>query len=411
MTNPDGSLDKWFLRQLIIKVLKNVKASKKKYDAIVIGLGSMGSAALYYLAKQGMNVLGIEQFGPLHEKGSYSGYSRIIRKAYFEHPDYVPLLEAAYNEWDHLEQTSGSNLFHKTGLLYIDQKNGPIGNGVLDSATKYQIEIDSLDVEKAKTDYPFFSLLEDSRILFEKNAGFLDVEKSLTILHQLGIQHGAECRFYSPVKSWKFTNNDVMVTLENGEEILSHKLVICGGAFTQKLVEKISLPLKITQQLLVWIETNLSEKEESELPCWTYCTPGDSRIFYGFPKLNHKNAPIGLKIAYHSPGETINPTFLSAIPKKEDLDKILGFLEKYMPGVFKKVVATKNCLYTNTPDEHFILDYLPDTDDRVIIATGFSGHGFKFIPAIGKIIMEWTALDIPHVNIDFLNSNRFGNED
>jgi sarcosine oxidase len=377
------------------------------YDTIVIGLGSMGSAALHYLAKSGANVLGIEQFGPLHENGSYSGYSRIIRKAYFEHPAYVPLLESAYHEWYQLEDSCSEILFHKTGLLYIDSENGPIGNGVLDSASEYDIPIQKVEVRDAKISYPYFTYDHFSRILLEKNAGFLDVEKSLTAFQHIASENKASFRYHSKVSSWIINDDKVIVLLQNGEEFHTAKLVLCGGAYTNQIIQPISLPLKVTKQLLVWVDTFLSEQEETTLPCWTYCTPDDSRIFYGFPKLAKKGSPAGLKIAYHSPGESILPENLSNIPNKEDLDKIYAFMDQYMPGVFKKKITTKNCLYTNTPDENFILDYLPKTNQQVIIAAGFSGHGFKFVPAIGKVMAEMAFNNNPSIDIDFLRIDRF----
>jgi glycine/D-amino acid oxidase-like deaminating enzyme len=241
----------------------------------------------------------------------------------------------------------------------------------------------------------------------EKNAGFLDVEKSLTTFQHVASENRASVRYHTKVRSWKIINDKIIVLLHNGEELHTVKLVLCGGAYTNQITQHVSLPLKVTRQLLVWVDTFLSEQEKSTLPCWTYCTPDDSRIFYGFPKMVKKGSPGGLKIAYHSPGRIIEPENLTKIPNKEDLDKIYAFMDQYMPGVFKKTITTKNCLYTNTPDENFILDYLPDTDNCIIIATGFSGHGFKFVPAIGKIISELADNKNPHVDIDFLRINRF----
>ena len=373
----------------------------------MIGLGSMGSAALYYLSGTGAKVIGIEQFDSLHEKGSYSGYTRIIRKAYFEHPDYVPLLHSAYNEWYNLEEKCSENFFHQTGLLYIDSENGPIGNGVLTSSELYDLPVQKIGLAEAKVDYPYFVYDSFSRILLEKNAGFLDVEKAITSFQKLAVRNGAKCLFNSPVRTWGQKSGEINVELFNGTCLVTKKLIICSGAYTDLLTPAQHLPLNVTNQLLIWIETFLTEKEERELPCWTYCTPGDNRIYYGFPSFAKKGSPGGLKIAYHSPGQKINPLNHTDTPNKEDMKRIHHFMETYMPGVFKKITYTKNCLYTNTPDENFLLDYLPDTDNQVVIATGFSGHGFKFVPAIGKIIAN-LILDQPlEINIDFFSFNRF----
>jgi sarcosine oxidase len=378
------------------------------YDIIVAGTGSMGAAACYYLAQKGYNVLGLEQFDSLpHDKGSHGGQSRIIRKAYFEHPDYVPLLNRAYRNWQQLEETTGEKLYFRTGLVYCGPADHAIISGVKHAASVFGIPLEKIN-EKSR--FPFFKIPGEHEILLEPDAGFLLPGKAIALLIDEARKTGAIINTGETLMDWKRENGEVTVVTSR-KKYSAKKLIITTGAWTAQVLKNFAIPLKVTRQVLVWVHpVNSSDLGPENFPCWLIADHTIKGAYYGFPYFDEKEypGPSGLKFGLHYPGAIADPDNVNRQITDTELNDIINGIRNYFPLTGSPVVHTATCLYNNTPDENFIIDHLPGNED-VIIACGFSGHGFKFVPVIGEILAELATEGRTTLPIDFLRLNRFVN--
>jgi sarcosine oxidase len=383
--------------------------SNTSFDVIVIGVGSMGSATCYYLAKQGHKVLGIEQFDISHEFGSHAGQSRIIRKAYFEHPDYVPLLEKAYENWKTFEKEIGEQLYFKTGLLYAGASNNEIIKGVKQSAALYNIELEKLDLADTAKRFPRFTFPQNFEILFEPEAGFIPPEKAIRLYANEAKRLGATIHSNEKVIEWKKDGEDIIIKTDKNT-YHCNKLIITAGAWAGKMIPGFANKIKVTRQFVAWIKPNNEQQFAlNNFPCWMIGDDDKHGCYYGFPLLDTKKfgAPDGLKMAHHFPSHITDPDNVNRQTTKEDIENVKYCLDKYLPGVLESVLSTKICLYGNSPDENFIIDKLPGFEDNVSIACGFSGHGFKFASVIGEILADLAITGKTSLPMDFLNAKRF----
>lgn len=377
------------------------------FDVIVLGVGSMGAPACYYLAKKGYKVLGLEQFSISHEFGSHAGQSRIIRKAYFEHPNYVPLLKRAYENWKSLEEETGEKIYHETGLVYFGEHGSEMLNGVMRSADLYDIPVETFDNAEAAIRFNTFNIPGSFVTLFEPGAGFVTPEKAIRLYAGQAIKNGAEIHTGEKVIEWRKDGNGIAVRT-NKNNYRCGKLIISAGAWSGKMIPALSGRLKVTRQFFAWIKPKAWDRFMlHDFPCWLLTDDKRPGCYYGFPVISSGIAegPVGLKIAHHYPGTNCDPDHVNREIVTEDLEDLHYALEKYLPGVFDSLIAAKTCLYTNTPDENFIIDKFPD-NDHVIIACGFSGHGFKFAPVIGEILAELASKGATSQPIDFLSASR-----
>ncbi|MBO6524146.1 MAG: N-methyl-L-tryptophan oxidase [Balneolaceae bacterium] len=374
------------------------------YNTIIIGLGSMGSSALYQLAKRGIKALGLEQFGIGHTKGSHSGQTRIVRKAYFEHPDYVPLLEEAYKGWDSIQRETGKQLFHKNGLVYFGEPGHKVMEGVEFSANTFNIRLARMINEQLK----MFEIPSHFQALIEPEAGFAVAEETIRSFIGQAEKLGAEVQTRETVMGWRLKDNYVEVHTDK-MEYHTEKLILTAGAYTNQLIHGFSNQLTVTRQLIFWIKPEHPDQFAPErFPCWVVAEPEYPGIFYGFPILSAEQGGNGLlKIAHHAPGEFIHPKDLNKLNPEKEKEKLRSFLKKYLPEIGGDIVEVTACLYTYSPDEHFIIDFLPDTNSRVVLAAGFSGHGFKFVPVVGEILADLALQGKTELPIDFLRLNRF----
>ena len=378
------------------------------FDAIVIGVGSMGSATCYYLSKRGHKVLGLEQFDISHEFGSHAGQSRIIRKAYFEHPDYVPLLEKAYKNWNTLEQETGEELYFKTGLLYAGTANNEMIKGVKQSAFLYDIELEKLKVADATKRFPQFTFPENLEVLFEPEAGFIPPEKAIRLYASRAKKNGAAIHSNEKVIEWEKEGNTVLVKTDK-QTYQCNKLIITTGAWAGKMIPGLADKIKVTRQFVAWIKTkNDGQFELNKFPCWMIGDDLKHGCYYGFPLLDTEKfgEPAGLKLAHHFPFQITDPDNVNRQTTEFDIENLNYCLNKYLPGVFDSILHTKICLYANSPDENFIIDKLPGFEENVSIACGFSGHGFKFASIVGEILADLAIDGKTDLPIDFLNAKR-----
>ncbi len=370
----------------------------------------MGVSACYWLAKRGYKVLGLEQFEIPHEKGSHAGQSRIIRNAYFEHPDYVPLLERAYYNWVQLEKQTGMDVYFKTGLLYHGPPGHEMMKGVRETASLYDIPVNHLTRQQLGSGFSPFNIPADLESIYELSAGFIRPEKAVTLYKEEAVKCGADIHINETVLEWTKENAGIKVITDKSI-YYSKKLIITAGAWSGKMIPGLNTSLKITRQIIVWVKPTDEKKfMPDRFPCWMVADDKREGVLYGFPYLLKEQFgdPGGLKFAWHHPGEVTDPDHVNRTITKEETADLIQQVAEYIPAVANAaLVAAKTCLYANSPDENFIIDHLPDSDGDVTIACGFSGHGFKFVSVVGEILADLSMNGQTGLPIDFLSLKRF----
>ncbi len=370
------------------------------YDVIVLGIGGMGSAAMYHLARRGLRVLGVEQFAVPHTQGSSHGKTRIIRRAYFEHPSYVPLLNRAYSLWSDLEARSGRSLFVRCGLLTIGAPQSAVMCGTLDSAQRHQIDIERLSLADVLERFPGFRPADGMAAVFESDAGFLRVEECTTAHAEAAVAAGATLRTNCPVLRWSAIGSGVRVETEAGA-FEAGRLVICGGAWSSELLRALDLPLVVRRKVMLWYEAD-AERYGVNRHCPAFAFDLPDGFFYGFPVIDGR----GMKVADHTSGATVDRVDdLDRELHPEDQIRVERFIASHLPGVRPTLTNHCVCMYTMTPDEHFIIDAHPELP-QVSFAAGFSGHGYKFAPIIGSILADLATKGTTTEPIDFLRVRR-----
>ncbi|HZZ43096.1 MAG TPA: N-methyl-L-tryptophan oxidase [Tepidisphaeraceae bacterium] len=375
----------------------------QSFDAIVVGLGAMGSAAAFHLARRGVRVLGLEQFDIPHNLGSSHGHSRMIRLAYYEHADYVPLLKRAYELWEELEKLSGQKLLFKTGGIYMGPADGEVVPGARGAARQYGLAHEMLSWDELRKRYPMFSLPEGYAGIYEPEAGFLLPELCISTYAAAAMNGGAELHAHEAVMDWSANSRGVTVRTSKGT-YNAERVIFCGGAWTSQLLKELSAPLVVTRQILGWI----GPRREAELfslgrfPVWGI-EQADQSLAYGFPIL--PNVP-GLKLARHAAGE---PTEVDTIRREigeKDEAEIREIVDRHLPTAAGPIVGLRTCMYTNSLDGHFILDQIPG-HENVLMAGGFSGHGFKFASVVGEVLAELAVDGHTRLAVGFLGLSRF----
>ncbi len=371
------------------------------YDAIVLGVGGMGSAALWHLARRGCKVLGIEQFGVAHDRGSSHGGSRLIRRAYFEHPDYVPLVSSACSLWRELEEASGKKLFHRTGLFLAGHSPGVLIDGVRKAAKVHDLDIQTVSATDAARRFPGLRPAPDMTVLYEADAGFLEVENCVRAHVEQAAACGAEVRLGIPVRGWSADSSCVCVETDSDTFTARH-LVLCAGAWSGKTLGELGIHLQVRRKVVVWFETlNTAYRVDTGFPVFCFDTP--TGFFYGFPSFDGRT----VKVGEHSGGEPVEaPQLLDRDVRNSDLGPLGLFIAAHLPAAIPKVVEGSVCMYTMTPDEHFIVDRHP-AHENVFVACGFSGHGFKFASVIGSILADYVTHGSTAEPVGFLGLSRF----
>jgi sarcosine oxidase len=378
------------------------------YDVIVIGVGSMGSSACWFLAQRGYTVLGLEQFEISHEKGSHTGQSRIIRKAYFEHPDYVPLLEHAYENWRAFENETGAVMYEQTGIVYMGDPETETMKGIRESAFLHSVSIKYPSLTHAREQFPAFRIPGNFQVIVEPDSGFVTPERAISMYASEAVKKGAVIKTNEPVTEWKQEAGIIKVTGATGEYTCD-KLIITAGSWASKIIPTLPTELKVTKQMLAWV--NPKKREPfllGNFPCWFIQDP-ELGLFYGFPVLpeGRFGGPAGLKLAHHFPGEISDPDHVSKEIPANTEENIRHILSKYIPDADGPVIDIKTCLYTYSRDEHFIIDHLPGSNQRVTVACGFSGHGFKFAPVVGEVLADLAMKGKTDLPVGFLSLDRF----
>jgi len=380
------------------------------FDAIILGLGSMGSAAAFHLARRGVKVLGLEQHSIPHALGSHHGFSRMIRLAYFEHPDYVALLRRSYALWDELERESGQKLLHITGGLYLGRPDSELVTGSIRAAKEYNLPHEILDGDALRKRFPQFTVPEDSLAFYENKAGFLLPEAVVSTHAETAMRHGAELHGHEPAIEWKSTAAGVTVRTAKATYHAA-RLIIAAGAWTNDVLRDLGVELKVTRQAMAWFWPRQPEQFAlGRFPSWALdLSPRESfrGVHYGFPMAPPGMGNPGFKAALHWPDEGCNPATVDRTPRDSDAAEVRAAVERYIPAGAGPLLAARICLYTNSPDGHFIVDRHP-LHDNVTLACGFSGHGFKFVSVMGEVLADLAMKGVSAQPVDFLRLKRFG---
>jgi sarcosine oxidase len=370
------------------------------YDCIVLGVGGFGSGVLYHLAKRGVRTLGIEQFGIGHDRGSSHGETRIIRKAYFEHPDYVPLLHRAYDLWHELEQETRRKLLHPVGLFIAGAPDSESVSGTLLAAKTHQLPVDRLTPGEARAKFPGYRFPDGFAVVFERQAGYLEVEACVMAHVKQALRNRAVLKTDETVVGWSGNGRTVTLRTERGEYSAA-RLVITAGPWAGDMLnatargtpkvaagppDRFAPILRVVRKPVFWFAAGPEYDVSAGNSTFFFETPAGQ--FYGFPRLNGRT----IKLAEHTGGDDVpEPTNVDRAERPADLERVAEFLRDHLPQIVPQPVQQSVCMYTKTPDSHFLIDRHPE-HANVVFGAGFSGHGFKFTSVLGEALAE-LALD------------------
>ena len=377
------------------------------YDVIVLGLGAMGSAAAYHLALRGRRVLGLERFTAAHDRGSSHGGSRIIRQAYFEDPAYVPLVLRSYELWRELEDTADTDLLLTTGALMIGGPDSEIVAGSRRSAEQWKLDHEVLDSSELRGRFPTFAPHPGVVAVYEPQAGVLRPEAAVAAHLHLAAAAGAELRFSAPVVSWEAeaSGGAVTVTTESGIA-RADQLVVCPGPWAPDVLADLGVPLEVERQVQFWFEPNggIEPFVPDRHPVWLWDAGSGDGLPYGIPAVDGPEG--GVKLAWHRRGRPCEPDDLDRTVTAAEVSEIAQAVRTRLPTLPGRFLRAVPCMYTNTPDEHFVVGRHPG-HPQVIVAAGFCGHGFKFAPVIGEIVADLVVTGATAHPIGLFDPTRF----
>lgn len=377
-------------------------ADARRFDAIVVGVGGMGSATAYHLARRGKRVLGLERFDIPHSMGSSHGISRIIRLAYYEHPSYVPLLLRSYELWRELEQGFGEQLLHITGSLDASRSDNRCFQGSLESCRLHDLPHEVLDAAEVNRRFPAYHLPAEVMAVFQPDGGFLMSERAI-VAHVIAAQtHGAEIRARERMLDWQPRGDGVHVTTDRAV-YEAERLVITAGAWVGTLLSSLGAVAVPERQVLAWLQPSRPALfMPDRFPVFNLELP-EGR-YYGLPIV----AVPGFKFGrYHHLEEHTTADTMDRECHPRDEAMLRQFAECYFPEGAGPTMGLRACMFTNTPDEHFILDVHPEYP-QVSVAAGFSGHGYKFCSVVGEIMADLTEAGETRHDIGLFTATRFG---
>lgn len=372
------------------------------YDVIVVGLGAMGSAAAQQLASRGLKVLGLDRFVPPHDLGSSHGQTRIIREAYAEHPDYVPLVQRAYELWSALEAETGRELVNLTGGLMLGRPDGSMVTGILASARQHGLPYQLLAVDEVTERFPVMQPATDMVAVWEPRAGVVFCEQAVAAQLGLAAKQGAELLFGDAVVRWSATAHGVIVQTDH-ERYEAGAMILAAGAWMPQLAADLALPLTVERQVLHWFSPRDRAAEFRVGACpvyiWQYA---DDDWFYGFPNFGD-----GVKVAFYRVPEVVDPDAVDRTVAPAEVQRLRDVADQYMPALCGRHRRAAVCLYTMAPDGHFLLGPHP-LHTNVFVASPCSGHGFKFSPAIGEALADLVVGQAPRCDLSLFAVGRFG---
>ncbi|HEX6791511.1 MAG TPA: N-methyl-L-tryptophan oxidase [Candidatus Krumholzibacteria bacterium] len=368
----------------------------ERFDVIVAGLGAMGSAALHHLARSGVRAAGFDRFAPPHALGSSHGETRMIREAYYEHPAYVPLVRRAYQLWHELS-LPGDPLIVETGGPYAGPPDGELVPGIRRSAELHAIPIETLSHSDASRRFPWLHFDSSMEIVAEPRAGFVHPERCIARHLEEAAKDGAEIHADEPVLEWRHDGGGVVVRTARGEYAAA-KLVLATGAWMVDALAEIGVTTVVERQPLFWFAPRAGAPKPTTVWAIEF---EHGKLLYGFPATD-----AGIKVAIHYGG--VQRTTAEQIDRRindDDSRHLRRFTDQYMPGVLGEIIDGQVCMYTNTPDLHFIFDAHP-RHGNVLVVSACSGHGFKFSSAIGEAAAQWATEGAPRIDMSLFALSR-----
>ena len=371
-----------------------------RYDAIVVGVGGMGSATSYYLARRGKRVLGLERFGLPHTMGSSHGHTRIIRLAYYEHPSYVLLLKRAYELWREIQETAGERLLHTTGSVDSGPEDSWVFKGSWESCRLHDLPHEVLTGSELHRRHPGYRLPDDHLALVQPDGGFLAPEKCIVSYVMAAQAHGAEIHARERVLEWEPLEGGVRVRTDRGS-YEADKLVVTAGAWDGELIDVLDGLAVPERQVLAWLQPTRPERFRPEnFPVFNLLV--DEGRFYGFPVHGVPGFKFG---KYHHLEEVVDPETLDREAHDYDEQLLRDFAERYFPDGCGPTMDLQTCMFTNTPDNHFVIDVHPDYE-QVSFASPCSGHGYKFASVIGEVMADLADTGITRHDISLFRLDR-----
>ncbi len=350
-------------------------------DVAVIGLGGMGSAAAWHLARRGASVLGFERFAEAHALGSSHGESRVIREAYFEDPAYVPLLRRAYDLWEETGREARTSLLTLCGGLMMGRPDDAVVVGSTASARRWDIAHEVLDADEIRRRWPQLTPAEGTVALFEHRSGFVPPEASVRAHAALARRDGATLHFETEVTGWSREGGGFRVEAA-GQHWSADRLVLALGSWAPRWLGALGTSLAVRRVPMFWFEPDdWARYAVGRFPVHVWDDPERLRL-YGFPA--HGDPAAGVKVAFFRAGDVCDPDKVDRVVHEDEVEAMRRHLASRVPGLAGRCLDARVCLYTDSPDEHFVLGTHPD-EERVVVAAGFSGHGFKFVPVVGEI--------------------------
>lgn len=373
------------------------------FDVIVLGLGAMGSAAAYRLASRGVRVLGIEQFIPPHDKGSSHGGSRMIRQAYFESPNYIPLVLRSYDFWRKLEADSGMDLLHVTGGLTLGSPGGDLVSRTVAAAREHSVPFEIFDATEVRQRFPGIMPLAGDTAVLEPYAGYLLPEECIRAHLKLARNAGAQLHFEEKAVDWSATGERVEVRTSMGFYEAGH-LLMTAGPWSDEAMRG-SLPLRVTRQVVAWISPRggVAPFLPDRFPVFLM-EDSSGQPGYGFPAIDGPTG--GMKVAVHGSDDVCTPATVDRTISARDIEQIQRKLAVRIPALQGEVLRAQTCLYTMTPDENFVIGAHPGMSNCTI-ACGFSGHGFKFSSVVGEVLADLATTGTTSHPIGIFDPARF----
>ena len=371
------------------------------YDAIVIGVGGMGSAAVYHLARRGLQVLGLEKHAIPHEMGSSHGYSRMIRYTLQEHPSYVPLVRRSYELWHEMEETAGEELMVTTGSIRAGAPDSPFFLNAQEACDLHSIPYEILTASEVNKRFPGYRFPEEISSVYQADGGFLLPERCIVTHVQAAERAGADVHSQETVLDWEVRGDGVQVRTDR-DTYTAGRLVVTAGPWAANLVPELAAYAVPERQVMGWFQPKRPELYTAEIfPVFGVFT--EEGRYYGFPS----HAVPGFKIGRaHHLLQKVDPDAIDREVHPEDEDILRQAVNRYFPLAAGKLLDGKTCMYTNTPDEHFMIGTLAG-QPQVSVAAGFSGHGFKFASVIGEIMADLAQNGATEHDINLFRLDRF----
>ncbi|MQG45640.1 MAG: N-methyl-L-tryptophan oxidase [SAR202 cluster bacterium] len=371
------------------------------YDAIVIGVGGMGSAAVYHLARRGLQVLGLEKHAIPHEMGSSHGYSRMIRYTLQEHPSYVPLVRRSYELWHEMEETAGEELMVTTGSIRAGAPDSPFFLNAQEACDLHSIPYEILTASEVNKRFPGYRFPEEISSVYQADGGFLLPERCIVTHVQAAERAGADVHSQETVLDWEVRGDGVQVRTDR-DTYTAGRLVVTAGPWAANLVPELAAYAVPERQVMGWFQPKRPELYAAEaFPVFGVFT--EEGRYYGFPS----HAVPGFKIGRaHHLLQKVDPDAIDREVHPEDEDILRQAVNRYFPLAAGKLLDGKTCMYTNTPDGHFMIGTL-DGQPQVSVAAGFSGHGFKFASVIGEIMADLAQNGATEHDINLFRLDRF----